>query len=732
MNRDKEIFNKILFFVFIFALLFGAYIILGPKVTALISTDGSINEMNLSGTFRIYMFVQFISLVIAVTLLITQIVKYFTFRLGWKTRQNKNFFDYLGWFFSLFSVGGIIITVSWFFFFVSRSYQSIIQTLHEKKFSKEYFFKGLFGFPIILSDRYTQFFHKGKNYLFLKGMLSLLFWAILSFFLAVIIRFQAGTDGCEYSWRGDTQDKETIIREAKFFGAPVRRFVKIPQETDVDYLDYIRKRSENSGTLNSHKDAVVPFKPEYRDSKKCWRRYILAVLLFYAVFLRIVLAFFYFLIYKFTDRSIFSTNGLIRDHGDIKTQKKAGPKPFPEIKKRPDAISDSEPHLVLAFGFGNILPPGDWRSLFPDDLDDFMIFGDVIGKEKGTHEEFGSDESLFAEWLTENGSDVSDMIVLFDLSRTPIIDCLSFFSNEVLLKLPHLRNCRAVLSNGEKLRLMSSNTKSLEERVDDWNEKLSKLCHAICEQRDQYFTFETLDWYDTEFRTLTADLKLKNYLQKEFADRSEDKSVSASHHVYPSLFSTAVDIIRNSFDIYVTQRESLDINSGDWGDRFQKIYENHLGEGELRLASLYTTGTDQPTTNQFIENAAGLVGNVFDKGKDLLVHGIQIVGDVKETVRGNPLILRRVGAGLVKKFIPQENIDTSAQQTAMYNANREFVKILTEYALTLELQGRSLVRKAQFIERMMGKFSSASPFFERDDLNLLLTDIAEQIKGESF
>ena len=116
----------------------------------------------------------------------------------------------------------------------------------------------------------------------------------------------------------------------------------------------------------------------------------------------------------------------------------------------------------------------------------------------------------------------------------------------------------------------------------------------------------------------------------------------------------------------------------------------------------------------------------------MLAHGIQIVGDVKKTVRGNPLILRRVGAGLVKKFIPQENIDTSAQQTAMYNANREFVKILTEYALTLELQGRSLVRKAQFIERMMDKFSSASPFFERDDLNLLLTDIAEQINGESF
>ena len=48
MNRDKDRFNKILFVVFMFALAFGAYLILGPKVTALINTHGQINEINLT------------------------------------------------------------------------------------------------------------------------------------------------------------------------------------------------------------------------------------------------------------------------------------------------------------------------------------------------------------------------------------------------------------------------------------------------------------------------------------------------------------------------------------------------------------------------------------------------------------------------------------------------------------------------------------------------------------
>ena len=112
--------------------------------------------------------------------------------------------------------------------------------------------------------------------------------------------------------------------------------------------------------------------------------------------------------------------------------------------------------------------------------------------------------------------------------------------------------------------------------------------------------------------------------------------------------------------------------------------------------------------NEFAGNAAVIAGNVFDKGRDLFTHGMQIAGDVKESLRGNPLILRRVGTGIAKKFIPQKNLDTSARHSALYNANREFVKLLTEYALTLEFQGRPLVWKARLIDQIIDEFSSAS------------------------
>lgn len=732
MNKDNDFFNKILFFVFVSALLLGAYIILGPKVTALIRTDGSVNEMNLSGTFRIYMFVQFISLCIAAILLISQVVRSLISGLGLKPSHDKNFLDYLGWFFSLFSIGGAIIVISWFFFFISRSYQSIVWKLHENKFSREYFFNGILGFPFILKDKYTHFFQKRKNYLFLKGMLSLLFWAILSLFLVVIIRFQAGTDGCEYSWRGDTQDRETIIREARFFGAPIRHFVKIPQEADVDYLDYMKNRIDYSGTLNNQENAPVPFKPEFNESKTCWRRYILGILLFYAVFLRVLLAFFYYVIYKCTERSFSSLHDLIHDHGETITQIKASARPFPKIKEQSAVVTNSEPYLLLAFGYGIDLSPADWESLLPDDSNYLVTYGNVFGKEKGTLEGSGHYAPSFTELLTENGTDVSDMITILDLCRPLIVDDLDFFSNNVLLNLPYLRHCQFILSNGEKLRLMSSNPNSVEERVDDWKEKLSKLCQSVCEQRNQSFSFETVDWYDTEFRTLASDLILKTYLQKEFAGRFGDGNSSLNDSQSHFLLPHAFKIIPDSFNKYVSQLDKLDITANDWEDRFQQIFKEHLREGESRLVSLYTTGKNQPAVNEFAGNAAVIAGNVFDKGRDLFTHGMQIAGDVKESLRGNPLILRRVGTGIAKKFIPQKNLDTSARHSALYNANREFVKLLTEYALTLEFQGRPLVWKARLIDQIIDEFSSASQSFDRNDLKLMLSDIAKQIERENF
>ena len=729
MNRDKDRFNKILFVVFMFALAFGAYLILGPKVTALINTHGQINEINLSGTFRIYMLVQFVSLAVSVIALIIQIVKHFFPGIGRKSNSGKGLAGYLGGCFGLLSVGSAIVNISWMVLFINWSYRRILNG----NLSKDDIFIRILHLPSILKDEYVKFFREEKQFSYLKGMLSLLFWALLSLLLAAIIRWQAGTNGCEYSWRGDTQEKKTIEAEAKFFGAPIRHFVKIPQSIDVDYLDYMKGRIENSALSGTSGNDIAVFKPEYRDSKTCWRRFILGILIFYAVFLRVLLAFFYFIFYKCTGRSNASPKDSVRDHGYNKTQKAEGPKPFPNIKERSVTTDVSDPYLLLVFGFGIDLPHDAWHAVFREEPKDLVIYGNVADEWKGTAGESKNLGSHFIEWLDENGGIVSDMIVLIDLCKVPIVDDLDFLSNEIFLKLPCLRRCRAFLSNGESLRVMSSNPNGVEERVEDWKEKLSELHHAICEKRNGYFSFETVDWFDSQLRTLNADLRLAAYLRKEFPGRLGEGEVLSDKRQSPPLFRTAMKVILNSFDRYIHEWDKLDFSADDWDDRSRQVFDNHKSEGLMRLTFLYTTGEDRPVSNDVIEGAVEFTENILEKGKKAFVRGRQIADDVKETVQGNPILFRKVSAGIARKFIIQKKTDQTDEKTARYNAGRSYASVLGEYALTLEMQGIPLVRKARLIDQMMCKFfNSAAPLFERDDLESVLTQIADQIERDSF
>lgn len=728
MNRDKDRFNKILFVVFMLALAFGAYLILGPKVTALINTHGQINEINLSGTFRIYILVQFISLAVSIITLITQTVKHFLPEIGRKSNSGKGLMSYLGGCFGLLSVGGAIINVSWMVLFINWSYRRSL----DGNLSKDDLFNRILHLPSILKDEYIKFFREEKQFSYLKGMLSLLFWALLSLFLAAIIRWQAGTNGCEYSWRGDTQEKETIEAEAKFFGTPIQHFVKIPQSIDVDYLDYMKGRIENSALSGTQGNDIAVYKPEYRDSKTCWRRFILGILIFYAVFLRVLLAFFYFIFYKCTDRPNASLKGPVRDHGYNKTQKTEGAKPFPNIKERSVTTDVTDPYLLLAFGFGIDLSYDAWRAIFHEEPKDLVTYGNVADEGKGTAGESENLSSHFIEWLDENGGIVSDMIVLIDLCKVPIVDDLDFLSNEIFQRLPCLRRCRVFLSNGERLRVMSSNPKGVEERVEDWKEKLSELYHTICEKRKEFFSFETVDWFDNQLRTLNADLRLAAYLRKEFTDRFGEDGAPSIKQQHRSLFRTAMKIIISSFDRYVRERDNLDFITDDLKDRSRQIFENHLREGEARLTFLYTTGEDRPASNDVIEGAVEFAGDILEKGKDVLARGKQIAGDVKETVQGNPILFRKVGAEIVQKFLPRKNTDQTAEKAARYNADRAYASILIEYALALEMQGRPLVRKARSIDQMMSKFSATPLLFGHDDLESILTQITEQIEGDPF
>ena len=147
---------------------------------------------------------------------------------------------------------------------------------------------------------------------------------------------------------------------------------------------------------------------------------------------------------------------------------------------------------------------------------------------------------------------------------------------------------------------------------------------------------------------------------------------------------------------------------------------------------LYTTGEDIPISNDIVDGAVELTENILEKGKEVFIRGKQIANDVKETVGGNPVLFRKVGTGIVQKFTIKKNIHKSAEKTAQYNANRAYTSVLLEYALALDMQGIPLVRKTRLIDQIMSKFNSATLLFERDDLESVLTQITEQIEGESL
>ena len=729
MNRDNDRFNKILLVVFILSLAFGAYLFLGPKITSLINSYDQINEMNLSGTFRVYMFVQFISLGISTSILITSIFTLILTRIGWKPNAQKGLIRYLAEFFGLLSVGGAVINVAWMIYFVNQSYARFI----EKDHSKDSLLKGIIHSPFTLKEQYQKFFNDTKKYTYLKGMLSLLFWAILSLFLTAIIRWQAGTNGCEYSWRGDTQHKSAIEAEAKFFGYPIRHFVKIPESDDIDYLDYTKRRIEFPTLSDAQRIDDNHFNTKYADSKTCWRRFILGIVLFYAVFLRIVLAFFFFILYKCADLANAKSTFPTQNNNYVKSQKTEGAKPFPNVLNVSVAADTLPPFLLLTFGFGIDISQGLWLTLFHnDELKDSVICDNVMGGEKGTTYGTNPLDSQFTEWLNKKGGLVSDVIFMIDLCKVPIVDDLDILSNKIFQNLTQLRKCVVILSNGENLRVMSSNPVAVEERIEDWKDKLSKLFCAICENRCKSFSFEFIDWFDLCFRTLNADLKLADYLRNEFPNRFAEGKPNKNDQRFPSFYSTALKIILNSFDRYTRESNKLELTAVDWGDQFKLIFNRHLEEGESRLTSLYTTGKDPSISNEIIDGATEFVGNVLEKGKKVFAHGKLVAEDLNETFRGNPVLIRKASAGFIKKFIPQMNIDKPADKTIRYNANRAFSSIITEYALTLEMQGISLAQKVQLIDQMMDRFTSTSLFFERDDLEFVLSQISDQIKNDKF
>ena len=729
MNSDNSRFNKILLIVFTIALVFGAYLFLGPKITSLINSYDQINEMNLSGTFRVYMFVQLISLGISFSILISNVVMIILGRVARKSIVHNNFVRYLSEYLSLLSVGGFIINISWIIFFIKQSYSKFI----EKDHSKDSLLKAIVRFPLTLKAQYQIFFNDSRKYSYLKGMLSLLFWALLSLFLALIIRWQAGTNGCEYSWRGDTQNKSTIEAEAKFFGYPLRHFVKIPKDVDIDYLEFTKRRIEFRALSGTQRADDASFHTKYVDSKTCWRRFILGVLLFYAVFLRGVLALLFFILYKYADRTRVNRIDFVCDHGDKKTRRIESEKPVPVVEEKPGTIGSLDPYLLLAYGFGIQITDDNWQGIFCDEPKDIKTFGDVTDKGKGSAGSLDGIRSHFLYWLDKNGGIVSDMIILIDLCRSPIVDDLDFLSNEIFQKLPVLHHCLVFLSNGERLRIMSSNPNEVRERVEDWNEKFKNLHHAINEKRNTSFSIDIVDWFDINFRTFNSDLMLTNYLRKLFPDRFVKEQVSSDNRPSSPLFRQAMRIILNSFDRYVCERDKVDPSAGDSEDLFRQIFNYQFIKGKDRIDSLFIKGEDQMVLNKFIEGATDIGGNMLDQGKKVISRGKQIADDVKETLQGNPVFLGKFRERIIQKFKPQNTADKNTKYSdEIYDASREYASRLTERALTLSMQGMPLVKKVRLIDQMMSKFRSSSLLFEHDDVELALKQMADQIESNSF
>lgn len=746
-NQEDSLFARIILIVFFLALALGGYLFSGSKFTSLITSIGPLNVMNLSGTFRTYMIIQFIALVLSLILFFKLCIDLFPRKRVGSVTNKESLWSFVRRCLGFLSIGGAILHISWFFLCFFRHFSNLFgknpeeylssrksQREEENHLPKEPLFNRVGKFVSLAKGEYKNSLQRSSTP-FLKGMLSLLYWALLSLLLVAMIRWQAGSDGCEYCWKGDTQvQKET---EAKIIGYPIRRYVEIPGKAEFEYLNEMTQRVKISlGQVRYHEnpDEMNRLSEQYEASKTCWRRFVLGLLLFYAVFLRVILAGCYWLVYILSPRR--PSAGFDRARSDLGKGK--GKKPNISISDFPlnPPVSDRMPDLLLVFGCGMELSPEDLKALLKTKPAVSKFYGNVVqrGEDVSNPSDPLTDE--FAEFLARDALVVSNMVVFIDLCRLPTSDFLGEIFYKILEKTPQVGKCWIVLSNGEGLRRSSADLKAVEQRVTDWKEHLTDLQNQIRKRSERFASLELvpIDWYDSQKRTLRSDAKFVSVFRSEL-DEYFIKDETDPSFLYAPLFNESKKIILKIFEDYRTRRENVPFDQEDRKTLLRELFRENVRAGESSLDSLYRTGTSVvQDTSEMLRLAVAVkngIGKAFGKVERTVEQGQQVVDNVVKAARDDMVLIPKTVSHLVNTLFPKRKdsrskIDT-ADRTDRYNAYRKLATRLTEYALVLEFQGMPVIDLTNRVGKMMAFFSSASALFEREDLEQVLSQIAEKI-----
>ena len=740
-DRDDYLYHRILLIVFLSALVLGCYVSVGPKMTSLIGSVGSINVMNLSGTFRVFMVTQFVALLFSLVLFFHLVTSLILSHFARRPTQDKNLWSFFRRCLGQISIGGAIMKVSWGFYFLNKSLRKIVKRRETKQLSKNDAVGRILKIYPTVKREYLKFFHSPEKDAFLRGVLSLLFWAVLSLFLALVIRWQAGTNGCEYCWLGDTQN--TKEAEAKFFGYPISRFVKIPEQREFDYIavvtDYVKFKSENHSVSGSQEVSRLS-DPEFKECKTCWRRFVLGILLFYAVFLRVLLAGCYFVLFAFAGRGNSGIHTAASGYR-IGEQSPNRVKPSLFIKPLPMTDSPAQPHLLLTLGFGVEINPEEIRSLIDLDPQYGVFYGNVFRRGKESIPQSGFIDSDFSDFLSRSGDAISDIIIFVDLCTVPTIDFLSeFFYQEIIRKTPRVQQCWVILSNGESLcRRCLANPVSVKQRVLDWKDQLEafqKQFHLLSNDNHP-FSLVTIDWFDSQFHTIFSDHKLKSYFQEELAHRYGFHRSGAILNS-ESLFPLAKTIVLSQFDRFQVQegKRHAEIQENGSSDSPQdELLELIAKEGESQLRYLYTHGElpqEALALSRLANTVKEKVNDTIQTVKGGAFLGKQMAEDIVKTAQGDPVLFRKAGSRVAGKLFPHRGKSLSERfpeefREIRYNALKELGYRLTEYALSLELEGTSIVERVCFMSETLKFFSSASPLIEKRKLEEILSRITDRL-----
>ena len=740
-QRDDYLFKKILFFVFLSALALGAYISLGPRLTSLIGTVGSINVMNLSGTFRVFMFIQFVALFFSIIFLL-----YLTISLvlgSWNENKpkKKNLWHLLRFCMSQISVGGLILNISWSFYFLNKSLAKVSKRIQEKKTSKSYFINHIVKSYSTIKSEYLYYFSPSLHYAFLKGFLSLLFWAVLSLLLVAAIRWQAGTGGCEYCWLGDTQNKKEL--EAKILGYPIRWFVKVPNQEEFEYIDivtdYVKYNSENRGVSESQYRSRLS-DPKFREIKTCWRQFILALLLFYAFFLRLILSGCYFFLFFLSTKSAYCFKSPRPDFTLGKTNA-IGRKPELIIERKPDenfngvnSKESSEPTLLLALECGLSKTASEIQELLGFEDRNAYFFGNVLIEDRGSQSHTLINDD-FSKFLENSGSDISDIILFIDLCGVPAQDyLLNLLYENIFQWVPRVQKYWVIFSNGDTLRKkFQNNPLTVKQKVSDRKSNIEQLIFKISGCSSESISF--IDWFDTEFHSRISEYKLKEYFQSALQSRYKFRDIDETECA-DLLLSSSFEIILRKIDECSKEAGKIDINNSNFSPQdYDEILKIQVREGESQLYSLYRRGAEFPnqtsldSISKFItESVNGAVDTLKTSSNTLISHTRDSLQSINEDsgILGAPLHL------VAKRFFshgrkPQNTQTKRSYEIYLSNLLFNLGTRLTEYSLALELDGYSITEKTRVIHDML-KFFSPSVFpFNRKNLEETLTQISEKV-----